>query len=111
MLMLVGCDDTMIIRIINQEAEGNNEVWVCDGGSAESCRGERKDDIDPEGFQKRIQVVAPPEQCTQGRTRVMDIVIQAGKVLRVRYECGASDTGSGLPPSPLPSPSDTGRTN
>lgn len=115
-LMLLGCDNALIIRVINQGTEGNNNIWVCDGGSAEQCRGENKGDIDPEGFQKRLQVVAPPKECEHGRTYTMDVVIEAGKISRVRYECGLPDvpTGlppSGLPPSRLPSSTDTPRTN
>lgn len=41
-LMLLGCNNALIIRVINQGTEGNNEIWVCDGGSAEPCRGEKK---------------------------------------------------------------------
>ncbi len=115
-LMLLGCNNALIIRVINQGTEGNNEIWVCDGGSAEPCRGEKKGDIDPEGFQKRLQLVAPPVECTHGRTHAMDVVIEAGKISRVRYECGLPDVPSvlppgGLPPSRLPSSTDTPRTN
>ena len=110
-LMLLGCENAMIVRVINQGTDGNSELWVCDGGSAKQCRGEVKGDIDPKGFQKRLQLVAPPEQCTHGRTYAMDIVIEASKISRVRYECGLPGAPTGLPPSRLPSSTDTPRTN
>lgn len=110
-LMLVGCNNATIIRVINQGTDGNSEIWVCDGGSAQQCRGEQQNDIDPKGFQKRLQVVAPPAPCPHKRTAVMDVVIQAGKISRVRYECGLPDTPPGLPPSTVPSNTETPRSN
>ena len=108
-MALVGCNSSTIIRVINQGTDGNNEIWVCDGGSAQECRGEQQDDIDPEGFQNRLQVVAPPSQCTDGRAAIMDVVLEAGKISRVRYECGLPDTPTGLPSSTAPS--ETPRSN
>lgn len=106
-IMLVGCNNATIIRVINQGTDGNSEIWVCEGGSAQQCRGEQQDDLDPKGFQKRLQVVAPPTQCSHQRTAVMDVVIKAGKISRVRYECGLPDTPTGLPPSTAPSHPET----
>jgi hypothetical protein len=105
--MLVGCNNATIIRVMNQGTDGNSEIWVCEGGSAQQCRGEQQGDIDPEGFQKRLQVVAPPTPCLHQRTAVMDVVIKAGKIARVRYECGLPDTPPGLPPSTAPANPET----
>jgi hypothetical protein len=52
-------------------------------------------------------VIAPPTQCTYGRTAIMDVVIKSGKISRVRYECGLPDTPTGLPPSTAPSNTET----
>jgi hypothetical protein len=38
---------------------------------------------------------------------VMDVVIKAGKIARVRYECGLPDTPTGLPPSTAPANPET----
>lgn len=109
--VLLGCNPSMVIRVVNQGTDGNSEFWVCDGNTAQQCDGEQQGDIDPAGYQKRLQVVAPPAQCTHGTASVMDIVIEQGKVVRVRYECGLPDTPTGLPPSTIPSTTETPRTN
>ncbi|MDH3602194.1 MAG: hypothetical protein OEU26_21490, partial [Candidatus Tectomicrobia bacterium] len=59
----------------------------------------------------RLQVVAPPAQCTHRRAAVIDVVVKAGKISRVRYECGLPDTPTGLPPSTAPSKTETPRSN
>jgi hypothetical protein len=104
LLALVGCERSMIVRVIRQGTDGTNEFWVCDGGAAQQCGGEQEGDIDPKGYQKRLQVLAPPAQCTHGTVATMDIVIEHGKVVRVRYECGLPATPTGLPPSSVLSP-------
>lgn len=105
---LFGCDSSMIVRVIKQGTDGTNEFWVCDGGTAQQCGGVQEGDIDPAGYQKRLQVVTPPAQCTHGTVAAMDIVIDKGKVVRVRYECGLPPAPTGLPPSALPSPAAPG---
>ena len=104
-LTLCGCET--IVRVVNQNTDGTNEFWVCEGDTTTSCRGERLGDIDPAGYQKRLQVVAPPKECTHGTVAAMDIVIERGKIVRVRYECGLPPQPTGLPPSTLPSPRGT----
>jgi hypothetical protein len=102
-MALCGCDRSMIVRVVMQGTDGTNEFWVCDSAIAQQCDGEREGDIDPKGYQKRLQVVAPPAECTHGTVAAMDIVIDRGNVTRVRYECGLLDTPTDLPPgSALP---------
>ena len=108
LLALAGCDSASIVRVINQGTDGNGEFWVCEGGAAQPCRGEQQGDIDPRGIQKRLQVVAPPSQCSHGVAASMDIVIDKGDIVRVRYECGLPASPTGLPPS---SGAGTPRTN
>jgi hypothetical protein len=102
-MTLAGCTPSIIIRVVNQGTDGNSEFWVCKGSTAQQCRGERQGDIDPAGYQKRLQVVAPPGQCTNQTVATMDIVIEKGSISQVRYQCGLPATPGGLPTSPTPS--------
>jgi len=79
-MTLVGCNTSMIIRVVNQGTDGNSEFWVCDGSTAQQCHGERQGDIDPAGYQKRLQVVAPLGQCTNQTVATMDMVIEKGTI-------------------------------
>jgi hypothetical protein len=102
-MLLCGCDTSMMLRVVNQGIDGNGEFWVCQHNTAQQCEGEQAGDIDPAGYQKRLQVVAPPKQCANATVAAMDIVIEKGQVMQVRYECGLPATPGGLPPSAVPS--------
>lgn len=97
-MSLAGCGGTKILTVMQQNADGNSEIWVCPGGKAEGCRGEREGDIDPAGYQHRLYVVSPPKECVNG-TATLDIVIKGNDVERVRYECAQPPEPTGLPPS------------
>jgi hypothetical protein len=102
-LATAGCS-TQVILIRNTTLDGNNDYWVCEGGTASTCRGEKPEDIDPKGFQYRSQVVAPPKECTFGAAN-FEVVLEGTTVKRVRYECANEPLNaqpSGLPSSTLP---------
>jgi hypothetical protein len=105
-----GCSSATILEVVDRSRDGNSEVWVCEGGDAERCRGERDGDVDPEGFQTRVRVWEPPkapEGCANGAANIQ-IVLDGDRIDRVRYECAQPPTvtglptSSGLPPSGLP---------
>jgi hypothetical protein len=93
-----GCSGTKILTVKQMNLDGNSEYFVCEGGTAAGCRGEREGDIDPAGFQQRAQVVSPPRECQFGVAN-MDIVLDGATVQRVRYECAQRPLPTGLPPS------------
>lgn len=90
----LGC--TKVITVAIPEADGNRDYWVCEGGEAESCRGELEGDTDPAGYQHRMLVVSTPSQCPNG-VATMDIVVRRGSVKRVRYQCAQRGVPTGLP--------------
>ncbi len=100
--LLIACSGQVISVKTNRD--GNSEYWVCQGGEAKACEGEREGDADPEGFQHRSQVLMP-EQCQHG-VASMEVVLDGHEIERVRYQCALPDAptglpsaGSGLPPS------------
>jgi hypothetical protein len=118
----IACGTTKIITIKHANLDGNSEYWVCEGHSAKNCAGERDGQLDPAGYQGRVEVHAPPEQCVNGAANI-EVVLDGSEVTRVRYECaqpplpasgGATNVGlpggAGLPasagsaaaPSPVP---------
>jgi hypothetical protein len=104
-LTSIACGGTKIITIKHTNLDGNSEYWVCEGHSAKKCAGERDGQIDPAGYQARVEVHAPPKECVNGAAN-MEVVLDGSDVTRVRYECaqpplpaGGGGAGGGLPPS------------
>jgi hypothetical protein len=105
-LASIACSGTKIITNKHTNLDGNSEYWVCEGHSAKKCAGERDGQIDPAGYQARVEVHAPPKECVNGAAN-MEVVLDGSEVSRVRYECaqpplpasGGSGGSGGLPPS------------
>ena len=99
-LTSVACGGTKIITIKQTNLDGNSEYWVCEGGTAKTCGGERDQQIDPPGYQDRVEIHSPPEGCLHG-VATLDVVLEGSEVKRVRYECAqpplATPAPSGLP--------------
>lgn len=105
------CGGTQILTIKQTNLDGNSEYWVCEGGTAKVCAGEREQQLDPAGYQARSEVHSPPKECVNGAANI-EVVLDGSEVKRVRYECAQAPlappapTGlpAGAPTSPAPPP-------
>ena len=120
LFVIGGCSaNTKIITIKQTNLDGNSEYFVCEGGEGKTCHGEKAGEMDPEGYQARVEVHSPPTGCANGASDI-EIVLEGSDVKRVRYQCAhkpltaplpSGSTGSpppsGLPPAapePVPGP-------
>lgn len=119
-LVVGGCSaNTKIITLKQTNLDGNSEYFVCEGGEGKTCHGERAGEMDPSGYQARVEVHSPPTGCANGASDI-EIVLEGSDVKRVRYQCsqklltppcpsgsagGPGTAPSGLPPAaPEPGP-------
>ncbi len=98
-LASIACSGTKIITIKQTNLDGNSEYWVCEGHTAKKCGGERDGQLDPAGYQARVEVHSPPKECVNGAANI-EVVLDGTEVSRVRYECAQPPlVPSGLPAS------------
>src|SRR5688572_25587725 len=112
-LACIACGTTKIITIKHTNLDGNSEYWVCEGHSAKKCAGERDGQLDPAGYQGRVEVHAPPKECVNGAANI-EVVLDGNDVTRVRYECAqpplpaSGGAGSGGLPTSVGLPASAG---
>jgi hypothetical protein len=87
---------TQILTIKHTNLDGNSEYWVCEGATAKTCAGEREQQLDPPGYQGRVEIHSPPKACVHGAANI-EVVLEGSEVKRVRYECAQAPL---VPPAP-----------
>jgi len=92
----VACVGTKIITIKHTNLDGNSEYFVCEGGEGKTCGGEREGQMDPDGYQDRVEIHSPPKGCINGAATI-EVVLAGSEVKRVRYECAQPPLSGGLP--------------